>query len=86
MSSIRRMAGTPQGGIVTPPTKLQTFFFGIRIARIRIDPKHDSDLVACDFHPLHKGPDEVPLIRPIGVLYATVHLGRKIFETSDNQL
>src|SRR6202795_2573184 len=30
--------GTPQGGISTPPTKLQTFFFGVRIARVRIDP------------------------------------------------
>jgi len=35
------LSGTPQGGIVTPPTKLQTFFFGVRIARVRIDPKYN---------------------------------------------
>src|SRR2546425_1077244 len=37
--------GAPQGGILTPPTKLPTFFFGVRIARVRIDPKHDVDLI-----------------------------------------
>ena len=35
------LTGTPQGGIITPPTKLQTFFFGVRIARVRIDPKYN---------------------------------------------
>src|SRR4029450_2739301 len=43
--------GAPQGGVLTPPTKLQTFFFGIVITRIWVDPKHDIDLVTCDFHP-----------------------------------
>src|SRR5437879_2416047 len=52
--------GTPQGGVLTPPTKLQTFFFGIRIASVRIDPKHDIDLIPGYFHPLHQGPDEIP--------------------------
>ena len=47
------LSGTPQGGIVTPPTKLQTFFFGVRIARIRIDPKYDVDLIPSHFYPLH---------------------------------
>jgi hypothetical protein len=45
--------GTPQGGVLTPPTKLQTFFFGVRIARVRIDPKYDVDLIPSHFYPLH---------------------------------
>ncbi len=47
------LTGTPQGGILTPPTKLQTFFFGVRIARVRIDPKYDVDLIPSHFYPLH---------------------------------
>lgn len=61
-------AGTPQGGVVSPPTKLQTFFFGVRIARIGIDPKHDIDFVARHFHPLDQRADEVALARPVGHL------------------
>jgi RNA-directed DNA polymerase len=49
--------GTPQGGILTPPIKLQTFFFGIRIARVGIDPKHDIDVILRHLHPLHQGAD-----------------------------
>ena len=44
---------------ITPPTKLQTFFFGVRITRIRIDPKHDIDVIPGHFHPLDQGADEV---------------------------
>jgi len=78
--------GTPQGSILTPPTKLQTFFFGIRIASVRIDPKHDIDLIPGYFHPLHQGPDEIPLARPVGCLQSAVDFGRKIFESANNQL
>src|SRR5262249_50394463 len=78
--------GTPQGGVLTPPTKLQTFFFGIRISSVRIDSKHDIDLIPGYFHPLHQGPDEIPLARPVGGLQAAVDFGRKIFESANNQL
>src|SRR5216683_6564692 len=78
--------GTPQGGILTPPTKLPTFFFGVRIVRVRIDPKHDIDLIPGYFHPLHQGPDEIPLARPVGCLQSAVDFGRKIFESANNQL
>src|SRR5713101_6644017 len=74
-----------RSGELTPPTILQTFFFGVRIARVRIDPKHDIDVIPGHFHPLHEGTDEVPLTRPIGVLSSAVDLGSTIFETSDNQ-
>jgi len=73
-------------GELTPPTKLQTFFFGIRIASVRIDPKHDIDLIPGYFHPLHQGPDAIPLARPVGCLQSAVDFGRKIFESANNQL
>ena len=47
--------GTPQGGIITPPTKLQTFFFRARIARTWIDPKHDIDLIVSPLPPASPG-------------------------------
>jgi retron-type reverse transcriptase len=78
--------GSPQGSVSTPPTKLQTFFFGIRISSVRIDPKHDIDLIPGYFHPLHQGPDEIPLARPVGCLQSAVDFGRKIVESANNQL
>src|SRR5499433_3151027 len=73
-------------GDASPPTKLQTFFFGIVITRIWVDPKHDIDLVTCDFHPLDQRPDEVALARPVGRLQAIVEFRRKVFQTANNQL
>src|SRR5216684_7505467 len=72
------MTGTPQGGIVTPPTKLQTFFFGVRIASVRIDPKHNIDLVPRYFHPLHQRTDQVPFTGPVSVLQAIVDFGGEL--------
>src|SRR5262249_33828069 len=76
--------GVVQGGVVSPPTKLQTFFFRIVITRIWVDPKHDIDLVTCDFHPLDQRPDEVALARPVGRLQAIVEFRRKVFQTANN--
>ena len=73
------LTGTPQGGIVTPPTKLQTFFFGVRIARVRIDPKYDVDLIPSHFYPLHSRTDQVPFACPVGFLQAPVDFGGKVF-------
>jgi len=65
---------------------LQTFFFEVRIARVRIDSKDDIDLVLGYFDPLHEGPDEVPFVRPIRSLQAVVDVGRKVFQTANDQL
>ena len=46
-----------KGGILSPPTKLQTFFFGIVITRIWVDPKHNIDVIPSHLHPLHQGAD-----------------------------
>src|SRR5262249_58569680 len=79
-------SGTPQGGIVSPPTKLQTFFFRIVITRIWVDPKHDIDLVTCDFHPLDQRPDKVAFARPVRRLQPVVEFDGKVLQPSNNQL
>src|SRR4029453_1902884 len=71
-------------GETTPPTKWQTFFFGIRISSVRIDPKPDIGLIPGDFHPLHQGPEESPLARPVGFLHSAVDCGRNSFESANN--
>jgi retron-type reverse transcriptase len=45
--------GTPQGGILTPPTRLQTFLFAAEISRMVIDPEDHMHLVVVHCHPLH---------------------------------
>src|SRR5215475_11029254 len=75
-----------RSGLASPPTKLQTFFFGIVITRIWIDPKHNIDVIPGHFYPLDQRPDEIALARPVGGLQAAVEFGRKIFETTNNQL
>src|SRR5215475_6211273 len=62
-------------GATSPPTKLQTFFFGVVITRIWIDPKYDIDLVTRDFHPLDQRADEVALARPVRRLQPVVEFG-----------
>jgi hypothetical protein len=79
-------AGTPQGGIATPPTKVQTFFSRVRLRRVRVDPKDNIDLISTHFHSPHQGPDEVALARPVCLSSSVMNLGGKIFETSDNAL
>src|SRR5262249_33189853 len=71
---------------ISPPTKLQTFFFGIVITRIWVDPKHDVHLVARDFHPLDQRPDEVALARPVSRLQPVVEFGGEVLQAANNQL
>ena len=61
-------AGTPQGSILTPPTKLQTFFFRSGFPVALIDPKHDMDLVMSHFDMLDQGTDNLALAVPVYVL------------------
>src|SRR5215831_12568214 len=73
-------------GLLTPPTKLQTFFFGIVITLIWVDPKYNIDVALSHFHPLDQCPDEVALARPVGRLQAILEFGREALETANNQL
>jgi len=45
------LSGAPQGGVVTPPTKLHTFFFGVHFTRKGIHPKAHTHLVYRHLHP-----------------------------------
>jgi RNA-directed DNA polymerase len=45
--------GTPQGGIVTPPTMLRTTLLGASLKRGRTDPIHDADLLLVNLDLLH---------------------------------
>src|SRR5215467_8776487 len=56
------------------------------ITRIRVDPKHDVDLVVRYFHPLDQRPDEVALARPVRGLQPVVEFGSKILQAANNQL
>src|SRR5882724_13308885 len=53
------LSGTPQGGVCTPPTMLQTFFFEAEISRMLIDPEDHMHLVVVHFHPLHQSADHL---------------------------
>src|SRR5262245_22708226 len=73
-------------GEISPPTKLQTFFFGVVITRIWVDPKHDIDRVTRDFHSLDQRPDKVAFARPVRRLQVVVEFGSKVLQPAKNQL
>src|SRR6516165_5781811 len=85
-SSIPWNAIRANKGDTSPPTKLQTFFFGIVITRIWVDPKHDIDLVTRDFHSLDQRPDKVAFARPVRRLQAVVEFSGKVLQPANNQL
>ena len=73
-------------GETTPPTKLQTFFSGVGITGVWIDPKYDIDVVPGHLHPLDQCPDEVALARPVSSLQAVAEFGGKLLQMADDQL
>jgi Reverse transcriptase (RNA-dependent DNA polymerase) len=78
--------GTPQGGPLTPPTILQTFFFGAEISRTWLDPEDHRDSVMGHFHALHQGTDHLASAGPVRFLQTVLHLRGKVFESPDDQL
>src|SRR5262249_18542510 len=73
-------------GESSPPTKWQTFFSGVGITGVWIDPKYDIDLVPSHFHPLDQCADEVTLACPVSRLQPVVEFGGKILQAADDQL
>src|ERR1700676_4228152 len=47
-------AGTPQGGVITPPTILQNAPVGAIYKRGGTHPVHDPYLLLIDLHPFHQ--------------------------------
>src|SRR5712691_10203286 len=72
-------------GLITPPTKLPTFFFGIRVSKVRIDPKHAIALILRHFHPIAQLTEQVPFPCPVGFLQAIVDCGGTVCQTSHTQ-
>ena len=79
------LSGSPQGGMVTPPTKLQTFFFGAGLPWIRIDSKDNIHVVRSHFHPLDQGTNHLAFAEPVRVLQPRINLGRKVLQASNDQ-
>jgi len=78
--------GTPQGGVITPPTKLQTFFSRGRVRGTLVDSKDHIDLIVCHFDPLHYGTNQLAFARPVCDGKPVVDLRREVFQASNNQL
>jgi group II intron reverse transcriptase/maturase len=57
--------GTPQGGVITPPTMLPTAPVGALNKRARIDPVYHLDLVFIYLHSLHQRPDDFSSSLPV---------------------
>ena len=77
--------GSPQGGVRTPPTMLQTFFFRARIAGVWIDPEHDLYLVIGHFHALDQCADHLSFSAPIRLCQPVLDLCRKVLQAPNNQ-
>lgn len=60
-------AGSPQGGVVTPPTILQTAPGGALVKRERIYPVYHSDPCLVYLHSFHQCADDFTASQPIGV-------------------
>lgn len=64
-------SGSPQGGVITPPTMLRTTLLGAPFKRGWTDPVHDADLLLVNLDSLHQRPDDltprVP-VRPLQLL------------------
>ncbi len=60
--------GTPQGGVITPPTMLQTTSLGAPLKRGWTDPIHDADLLLVDLDLLDQRSNYFPSRLPARLL------------------
>ena len=71
--------GTPQGGVVAPPTMLRITLLGAPFKRGWTDPIHDADLLLVDLDLLHQGPNDLPPRAPVRPLQLLGHASRELF-------
>ncbi len=82
----RSERGTPQGGVIAPPTMLQKLApTGAFSKRERTDPIRDSDLVGADLYVFDHGPNDFATGRPVRIFQAMLNLFGKIVELADDQ-
>jgi hypothetical protein len=76
--------GTPPGGVLTPPTKWPTFFFGIRISKGRSAPQYKMNLLLRHFHPLAQRTDQVPVTCSVGCRQAMGDVSGTVCQTAQH--
>ncbi len=82
----RSERGTPQGGVITPPTMLQKVAPpGAVSKRERVDPIGDSDLIGSNLHAFDQSPDDFPASGPVRALQSVLNLFGKVIELSDDE-
>src|SRR5271165_5740444 len=77
--------GTPQGGVVTPPTMLQRTLLGASLKRGWTDPIHDADLLLVDLDLLHQSPNDLPSRVPVRLLQLLGDAFRELLQLADHQ-
>jgi len=77
--------GTPQGGVLTPPTIWQTPLFRARYKRVRWHAKDDTDLRLVDLNARHDRADQLPAGIPIGGIELVGALAGELFQATDQQ-
>ena len=77
--------GTPQGGIITPPTMLRTTLLGASFKRGWADPIHDADLLLVDLDSLHQRPDDLTSRVPVRPLQPLRDAPRELLQLADHQ-
>ncbi len=82
-------SGTPQGGLVTPPTILQKAVSAragwIGCGECAVDAEHDIDVVLVDLDPLDQGADQVALHDPVDLAHAVADPFGEVLKPSDHE-
>ena len=79
------LSGTPQGGIITPPTMLQRTLLGASLKRGWTDPIHDADLLLVDLDLLHQSTKDLPSRVPVRLLQLLGNAFRELLQLADHQ-
>ena len=85
----RSTCGTPQGGVVSPPTILQKAVSAragwIGCGECAVDAEHDIDVVLVDLDPLDQGADQVALHEPVDLAHAVADPFGEVLKPSDHE-
>jgi len=81
----RPKQGTPQGGVITPPTMLQRTLLGASLKRGRTDPIHDADLLLVDLDLLHQSTKDLPSRVPVRLMQLLGNASRELLQLANYQ-
>jgi len=77
------VTGTPQGGVVTPPTMLRTLLLGRMSVGVRTNPKHHRHFLFANLYTPYQRANNLPFHRPIRRSEIPLHLRHKFLELPD---